>query len=692
MPESLRQRKVTRFVLWRPIDDGTVPYLIIGQFRRGNPPTLINLNRFALQPAPAFPDLWEIAAADCRLVNGQTYYYWFEVGDTAPGHALGGRIMVTDPSAYMVDWRLRAPANLPASGGGELPPAAVIHFQNGELVACDSDSAGGPVDFSDVGSPDTLSPNNRLVIYELPTAWTVSADGVERGIGTFRDVTALIDPNINGVNFPNLDVTRQGRSYLTDLGINALELLPPADSYYRREWGYGTTNFFAPDFDLGFPDDFSFPSPNAELAQMVRACHQYGIRFFVDMVLGMCKEGAYQHINFAAFHIDNPGDHLDDPDAWTSQRGGGNREWRNGWGSTLIRYAGPRRDGFDPVTGNAASTVSARQWICAALQRWMIDFHVDGIRLDSIETVANWDFIEEFKTYARALWVARWQSHQLPGNGDDRFLVVGEELSLPWGLLTGNRLEGLWNKRFMELIRCAILGRNGDGEPSFEWTVRRAIDCRILGFSRGTQAIIYLTSHDVEGYRNERLFNYLNNNGVWDTEKRIKLAFVCLLTAVGVPMILAGEEFADQHDRFDQQGNVTQDGGKQVDPVNFSRSSDPWRQRIFRYVSQLIALRTTHNALSVDDIAFIHVDFSERKRVMVWQRGAPQHDPVVVVANFSDFTSDVSRPDAEYVISNWPATPAGRVWREITQNRAVPPGWVGREPIFAWEAKVYTLA
>jgi len=36
-------------------------------------------------------------------------------------------------------------------------------------------------------------------------------------------------------------------------------------------------------------------------------------------------------------------------------------------------------------------------------------------------------------------------------------------------------------------------------------------------------------------------------------------------------MILAGDEFADQHDLFDARGNVTQNGGKQVDPVNFSR-------------------------------------------------------------------------------------------------------------------------
>jgi pullulanase len=31
------------------------------------------------------------------------------------------------------------------------------------------------------------------------------------------------------------------------------------------------------------------------------------------------------------------------------------------------------------------------------------------------------------------------------------------------------------------------------------------------------------------------------------TERRIKLAFVCLMTAVGIPMILRAKEFADQH-------------------------------------------------------------------------------------------------------------------------------------------------
>jgi hypothetical protein len=56
-------------------------------------------------------------------------------------------------------------------------------------------------------------------------------------------------------------------------------------------------------------------------------------------------------------------------------------------------------------------------------------------------------------------------------------------------------------------------------------------------------------------------------------------------------MILAGEEFGDEHDRFDSAGHVTQDGGKQVDPVNYSRAEDPSRGGLVTYVSRLIKLR-----------------------------------------------------------------------------------------------------
>jgi glycosidase len=201
----------------------------------------------------------------------------------------------------------------------------------------------------------------------------------------------------------------------------------------------------------------------------------------------------------------------------------------------------------------------------------------------------------------------------------------------------------------------------------------------------------YVTSHDVGGFRNERLYNFLLNNQVVFTEERIKLAFVCLLTAVGIPMILAGEEFADPQDL-----EISHDStNKQIDPVNYQLMNDDWRRRIFDYVARLARLRTTSDALAVNDTEFIHADFNDGKRVVVWQRGLGDQ-LVVVLANFSDYgTPDAANPAAEYVVPHWPATPPGKVWREMTQGpaegRVVPNDWVGREPIFPWEAKVYAV-
>jgi hypothetical protein len=159
------------------------------------------------------------------------------------------------------------------------------------------------------------------------------------------------------------------------------------------------------------------------------------------------------------------------------------------------------------------------------------------------------------------------------------------------------------------------------------------------------------------------------------------------MTAVGIPMILAGDEFADQHDLS------VSHPPKQRDAVNYGRLEDPFRRRIFEYVSRLVRLRTTADALSVNDTDFIHVDFNDGKRVLAWRRGTRgSNDQVVVVANFSEFvTANAGSATAEYRVHNWPATPVGRRWREITQDRDVPSEWIGREPVFAWEAKVYTL-
>ncbi len=679
--------KQSDFVLWRVGDATVPPVLILGQLTPGAPNVFTQTHRLVLALVPGFTDLWSIPAVNCGLLDGAVYHYWFEVTVSHPDQP-AVRLWITDPMATTIDWRLIAPRLGPPFGDADRYPAAVIKFSNSQLLTVDLD---GSVYRAPAGpSPDGLPTNNRLVIYELPTTWTRSTEvgGRDLGVGTFRDVLALLDANVGGENFADLDVTRIGKAYLVDLGINALELLPPADSVYDRQWGYGTTNYCAPDFELGFPLTYSYPAVNRDLGNLVNTCHGRGVRFFVDGVMAFAKNNPYLAAACDDFFILDPSETPTDPDA-NNSRGSG---LRNGYGASLFRYARSVA-GYDPVSGLQTTTLfPARQFMKVALTRWMRDFGVDGLRLDSVENVQNWDFVREYKDHARSLNRARFAAHGVTG-ADERFLVVGEELSEPLDLIRTGRLDGLWHESFKRYIRAAVVGRNDESEPSFEWTVRKAIDARLFGYTDLSQAVLYLTSHDVEGMGNERLFNFLLNNKIGDPNRRIKLAFACLLTAVGIPMILAGEEFADQHDLFDANGNVTQDGGKQVDPVNFARLGDDWRQEIKEYVSRLITLRTSYDALSVNDTEFIHRDFDGGKRILVWRRGAAGADSqVVVLANFSDYgTPDPFSPGAEYIVPGWPDLPAGKRWREMSQGYDVASTQYGREPIFPWEAKVYAL-
>ncbi|MFN6483968.1 MULTISPECIES: alpha-amylase family glycosyl hydrolase [unclassified Nostoc] len=662
MPIDLLNRKKTHFVLWRPGASELAPTLYIGNTAPESPDRLAKFREIPLHQSREFPELWEVSAQESGLTEGQVYFYWFKIRNSDPYDSANANqiLYCTDPTATTVDRRFLAPKPSESGGVTSFDPASVVLYQNGTLIPCDPQ--GQTVNWEGDAPLETLPTNNQLVIYELPTRWTkINSNGsIEEGTGTFRDVLALLIPEAIAPTFPIVSAFNN-RAHLVELGINALELLPPEDSDDNLNWGYGTANYFAADFDLGRPDSQSAPTASTDLANLIKVCHQQGLRFFVDVVMAFSRNNPYHNVNFLEFYI-----------KWAS--GDPEQGSRDGFGGDLFKY-NYWVEGYNPITGQKSWLVPTREYLKAHIAHWLEYYRVDGLRLDSVNNIANYDFLQEFKDFARTLWDKR-------GGRGDRFLVVGEELSVPLSLIRQNRLDGLWNEKFKQIIRQVILGKNAWDEPSFEWSIRKLIDCRNLGFSDGSQAVNYITSHDVGGYGNERFFSYLVSNGIAHTEPRIKLAFVCLLTAVGIPMILAGDEFADQQDL------ATTDDRKQIDPVNYSRVKDDWRQRIFQYVARLIRLRKTFSALAVNDTQFLHVDFNDGKRVLVWQRGNKADQLIVVVANFSDYGTPIG---SEYRVPNWPATPVGKQWKEITQERIVPSEWVGREGIFPWEAKVYAL-
>jgi pullulanase len=652
MAFNLLERRREKFVLWIPAPPpgAKPPQLVLGTLDLGPPATVNELFRGQLVTSN-LPDLWELDPNDIKplLRNGSIYHYWFEIEDTSPDNL--GTMQVTDPIAYTVDYRVTKARE------EKVQPAAVIKFRDNKLWPCDIDGN----EPSPVTSPaqDAIPDNNHLVIYELPASWAKAKEvgNVEVDVGTFTDVLALFDLATAGDRFKDIPQIAD-ETIVADLGINALELLPAADAKPTGEWGYATAHYFSPDFDLG---------TSSSLVKLVQKIHLRNIRLFLDVVMAFGHD-PYIHIAFKQFHLD-PKDEPNNPDGYQSHT----NQFRDGYGGKSWRYI-QHTNTYDPQSGKPGNVHPAWAFHRAHLHRWMSDFGVGGYRLDSVNNIANYDFVRAYKEDAWALYRSRYSS-----SSDAKFLVIGEELSDPIDMISSGTLNALWNEPFQGRLRAAILGESTGGDD-FDWTVRKMVSCTLDSdhpFTDGAQVINYITSHDTEGFRKERLFNFLNSNQVTDIERRAKLAFACLLTAVGIPMIFAGEEFCDQHDRPIAE--------KQIDPVNYARKAQDWRSRVFEYVSNLVRLRKECPALGDDDTEFIHVDASRGGKIIAWKRGAPNHAPVVVVANFSDEET----PGIEYFVENWPERDRSD-WREVTQNRDVPKEWVGREPLMHWEAKVYT--
>ncbi|GAB1310700.1 Alpha amylase, catalytic domain subfamily [Madurella fahalii] len=659
-PVDILNQRHEHFVLWVPGASVFPPVLVIGTKNDG---VFRQIAKAPLSLSEQARGLWTLdpASVSPTLEDG-VYRYWFEVQDTSPDKR--GTMLVTDPFAFSVDYSVATTGK----DRGWYQPAAVIKYRDGKLWPCDDDGT----ELRPPSTPDqaALPSNNQIVIYELPTSWAKVGDdsrGVDVDVGTFADVLALFDTSVAGGRFASVSAVRHG-AILAELGINALELLPAADGKIKKEWGYATAHYFATDQDLGSSSD---------LRRLVDKIHSQGVRLFADVVMAFGHD-PYIYIDFSNFHL-LPYLERDNPDSYQSHANG---VLRDAYGGNSWRYIRTVQS-YDPESG-AGNVAVHPSWVFhrAHLTRWMTDFGVDGLRLDSVNNVANYDFVRSFKERAWELYNARYGSSADPS----KFLVIGEELSMPVSMVHQGVVNALWNEHWQGRLRAAILGRSAGGD-NFEGNVRKVVNCTLdnldgTHFTDGAQAVNYITSHDIEGHDKERLYNYLDNNGIWDVEKRAKLAFALLLTSVGIPMIFAGEEFADQMDRSVDMSK------KQTDPVNYARKNDGgWRQALFEYVANLVKFRTKCPALGENYTDFFHVDQSHGRKIMAWCRGRPGdgRQPVIVVANFSD----EGTPGSEYVVPNWPDKDKSG-WREISQGRDVPSEWVRREPLLPWEAKIYT--
>jgi 1,4-alpha-glucan branching enzyme len=439
-----------------------------------------------------------------------------------------------------------------------------------------------------------LPQNNELVICEIPMRWmTGRSDELDRqvGLGTFERYL-----------FERLDE-------LVSSHVNAIELLPVADSPDSINWGYGTRFFFAPDVDLGGPVD---------LKLLIKRCHQRGIRVLLDVVMNHSKECPLQQL----------------ADDWFYLRPGSTEEGeRDDWGGRLFRYR-TQQDGRYP----------AREFHLAVADHWIEEYHVDGFRIDEFKGINNWDFVQEFRDRA-------WATHQAAFPGRP-FIVIAED---SWRRSQATRdepsnpnrrkvVDAIWSFSYRDEARRLL---HNDiltvwGEPARTERVQALVSGRSMwdefkrqigpGFSDLAQAVIYITSHDTQDpgewrYMNEVLAALLQAEGWTDTSTssirefvaglgqapahlqdlyqqaldRAGSAFALLLTSVGIPMFLAGEEFGDIHDLH--QGNWRL---KMSDPVDWSRRNNPGNAALWQRVRDLVDLRASHPALQRNEVDFFY--------------------------------------------------------------------------------------
>jgi len=487
-----------------------------------------------------------------------------------------------------------------------------------------------------------LPNNNQLVIYELPMRWVDAGGDVaarQVGLGTFDKAI-----------FETLEQA------ILPLGVNCIELLPVQDSPDTLNWGYGTRFFFAPDFDMGQPFD---------LKLFIKRCHQNGIRVILDLVMNHARGCPLRDLAFDWFFLS---DGKEEPDP--------KGEARYHWGGKIFRYR--ERRGGD---------YHARNFHLGVAEFLIREYHVDGFRLDEFKGIDNYDFIQQFTDRANQVYQQAFPGH-VP------FLVIAEDSWRRTGIVGPNHngrrvVDCMWDFDFRDEVRLLVSNtlHTEWGEPSRSERTRNMISVHhSRRFDDLAKHVVYATSHDTEADHEQRLFSYFLDKLAGEHRRgreepglaslafqQVHSALALTLTAVGIPMLLAGEEFADLHDTDRRDWRK-----KMSDPVDWARMAFSGHRELLARVRQLVHLRRGHSALRRNEVQFFgfnsgdrvgfHPSFDENdgERLFAYCRtgGQPLGRPnqVIVVANLGPH-------DFPKVWVDWPwgYTPALREHGGISQ-------------------------
>jgi 1,4-alpha-glucan branching enzyme len=387
--------------------------------------------------------------------------------------------------------------------------------------------------------------------------------------------------------------------YISELGVNAIELLP-VNEYCGDDYiGYSSVDFFAIEASYGYPREKG--NSYDDLKRFINEAHQRGIAVIADVV--------YNHIGKA---------------------GDSGFLWNYDSDVSNIYFSGEKASnqcGGDFGMAPDWSKPEVQKYIEDSCNYYLGELHFDGLRFDFTSQIVNkkwfsgqnsgkkalrrilWNLKQRFPT--KILICEHWGEDN--GGNYDPSMIYYVNFSAGWFNYHKRMQDALWPYAtgIENTLAEAI---NGGGYPS--------------PFAR----VIYANSHDEcwwDGNKKEKFYPVSEFNGwrgdYW-SRKKARLMYALSFFCPGIPMFFAGDEFAMEGCYNDSLFNHILDWGlEHVDP-------GPAFKRMFK---RLIEIRKTHNALSKAGTTFDWLHWpADGWFAFKRKRGA---DVLVVAGNYSGY-------------------------------------------------------
>lgn len=300
---------------------------------------------------------------------------------------------------------------------------------------------------------------------------------------------------------------------LAGLGITAIEIMPIAAFPGERNWGYDGVFPYAPQASYGGPEGF---------LRLVDACHQHQLSVFLDVV--------YNHTGPEGSVLGQFGPYF-------------NTHYETPWGQAF-NFDGPQSD-------------EVRTFFLENARQWIVDYHLDGLRLDAVHAIIDTSaepFLPELTRAMNALAKNVGRPVHLVAESDrnDPREIMGRERE-------GIGFSGQWNDDLHHALH-ALVTEERHGYYQDYGTLEDLARALEGGYLYTGQYSLYRQRRHGRRYRPEplnRIVSYSQNHDqvgnrpvgdrltqqLSDAQQRLVAATIVL--APVTPLLFMGEEYGE---------------------------------------------------------------------------------------------------------------------------------------------------